>query len=92
MRWRDAVDMSRGGGVSQGGGVVSQGGIVVWGLGVVRRSVARGRRVAGRRRRGSGCSGVRCRLIWATDPTKMDWTNPATEKLLQRSQNIWSYL
>ena len=28
----------------------------------------------------------------AVDPTKMDWTNPAAEKLLQRWQNIWSYL
>ena len=27
-----------------------------------------------------------------TDPMKMDWTNPAAEKLLQRWQNIWSYL
>ena len=28
----------------------------------------------------------------AVDPTKMDWTNPAAVKLLQRWQNIWSYL
>ena len=28
----------------------------------------------------------------ATDPTKMDWTNPAAEKLLQRWQGIWSFL
>ena len=28
----------------------------------------------------------------ATDPTKMDWTNPATEKLLQCWQGIWSFL
>ena len=28
----------------------------------------------------------------AVDPTKMDWTNPAAEKLLQHWQNIWSYL
>ena len=28
----------------------------------------------------------------AVDPTKMDWTNPAAEKLLQRWQKIWSYL
>ena len=28
----------------------------------------------------------------ATDPTKMDWTNPAAEKLLQRWQEIWSFL
>ena len=28
----------------------------------------------------------------AMDPTKMDWTNPAAEKLLQRWQGIWSFL
>ena len=28
----------------------------------------------------------------ATDPSKGDWTNPAAEKLLQRWQNIWSFL
>ena len=28
----------------------------------------------------------------ATDPTKMDWTNPAAEKLLQCWQGIWSFL
>ena len=27
----------------------------------------------------------------SVDPTKIDWTNPAVEKLLQRWQNIWSY-
>jgi len=26
------------------------------------------------------------------DPDKMDWTNPAAEKMLQRWQGIWSYL
>ena len=28
----------------------------------------------------------------ATDPTKMDWTNPVAVKLLQRWQGIWSFL
>ena len=28
----------------------------------------------------------------AVDPTKMDWSNPAAEKLFQHWQNIWSYL
>ena len=26
------------------------------------------------------------------DPMKMDWTNPAADKLLQRWQNVWSYV
>ena len=28
----------------------------------------------------------------APDPMKMDWTNPAAEKLLQHWQGIWSFL